>query len=315
MGDPQAPFAKVLKILDRHHLLTASGALRSDTQLVVMGDYFDWGKPSDRPQATEDATALLSWLATHDAEHVVLLLGNHDLARVCELFPYEFDADFEAAFRLAVVAYADGDERVEWLARDYSCYSAQQQRLVAELLQCRRLKIAHAHQGLLLTHAGVTIDDWTMLGGEPPNASDGAEMLNAFLENRIDIWEQGPLNLAPLHAVATREGQQARGVLCHRPSSQAPDSGRRYSPLQISSAFPQAIGHIRDSKCRQLLGDWAPTGAGVDGPLRSLRVEGETVQYQVGLTADARMYFLDGGMLHAAVERYELLNLDTRTVL
>ena len=41
MGDPQAPFATVLAVLDRHGLLKNDGQLRDDVQLVSMGDHFD----------------------------------------------------------------------------------------------------------------------------------------------------------------------------------------------------------------------------------------------------------------------------------
>ena len=41
MGDPQAPFAKVLEVLDHHHALD-DDKLASDVVLVSIGDHFDY---------------------------------------------------------------------------------------------------------------------------------------------------------------------------------------------------------------------------------------------------------------------------------
>lgn len=68
---------------------------------------------------------------------------------------------------------------------------------------------------------------------------------------------------------------------------------------------------MRDKKCREELAAWCEPGS-VDGPIRSLRVEADVVRYQLGCQVDARMYFIDGGMLHARAEDYELFDLDRR---
>lgn len=335
MGDPQAPFASVLAVLDAHRLLGADGRLRPDVQLVSMGDHFDFGRPSERANATRDGAQLLSWLAAHDPQQVVILAGNHDLARVCELWPFDTEAAFETAWAAATAAYRAGDvdevaERAflerwphvpdaECVARDFSCFSPEQSRLVVELLRTRRLRLAHHHRGLLLVHAGVTSADFTLLGADPADAAAASDALNAFLDARVAAWsQQGPLDLKPVHQPGSRDGGVARGVLFHRPAYPKDDPQfvgpprRRFDPRGLPSTFPQAIGHIRDKKARELLGAWADAAPATDGPVRSLSIDGEQVRYAHGARADARLYFLDGGMLHTTPDRYELFDLDAR---
>jgi hypothetical protein len=108
IGDPQAPFEKFLEILDVHGLLGDHGRIREDVQLVGMGDYFDWGVAADRTRATEGGLRLLAWLAAHPADQVLLLLGNHDLGRVCELHGFDEDT-FLRAREEADRAYRGGD--------------------------------------------------------------------------------------------------------------------------------------------------------------------------------------------------------------
>lgn len=338
MGDPQAPFATVLAILARHGLLGADGRLRANVQLVSMGDHFDWGPPERRAEATADALALLRWLAAHPPEQVVLLAGNHDLARVGELAPFSSDEAFAAARAHADVVYRRGavDEAgqqaflarvphvpdAEALARDFSCYSVEQQHLVAELLRAGRFRLAFAHAGLLLVHAGVTRDDLAALGVAPTTAEAAAAALNAFLEARVAAWAGGPLDLAPLHQPGAAATGVARGILFHRPAHPSGEPHafagpprRRFDPRHLPAEFPQAIGHIRDAKCRTLLGPWCDAAEPHDGPVRSLRLDGPAPTYQRGAAPDARLYFLDGGMLHAPVEDYELFDLTARAPL
>ena len=204
----------------------------------------------------------------------MIIAGNHDLARVCELSPFADDAAFEAAWALATAAYRRGQpdpeasqrflERyphvpdAECLARDFSCYSAEQQRLVTELLRTRRLRLAHAHRGLLLVHAGVTEEDFALIGAPPGDAEAAAASLNAFFDQRVAQWSEGPLDLTPLHQPGSATGGVARGVLFHRPAVPSADPQfhgpprRRFDPRRLPAAFPQAIGHIRDKKCREL---------------------------------------------------------------
>ncbi len=332
IGDPQAPFATFLRILEGHGLLADDGRLRRDVHLVSMGDHFDYGPPEQRARAAIDGEALLAWLAAHSAEQVTILLGNHDLARVCELNAFT-DETFSAA--AAEARKLSADRRTdpafalryptvpdpECLARDYACFAESQRVLVTELLRSGRLRLAASHQGLLLNHAGVTVDDLSALGLEADDADAVASGLNRFLDERVDGWTgQGPLDLKPFHQPGSALTGEGRGALSHRPcdpSTQEPSRlegppRRRFDPRRLPAAFPQAIGHIRDAKCRELMPRWSPDDRPQDGPLRSLTVGGADVTYQLGCAADARLFFTDGGMSHAAPDRYELLDLDRR---
>lgn len=321
MGDPQAPFDTVLAVLKQHRLLDGHDRLRDHVQLVSMGDHFDWGTPEQRSRATHDAVRLLTWLTSHPREQVVLIAGNHDLARVFELAPFSTDADFEAAHDAAVQVYRHGGDEdaflqryphvpdAEAVARDFSCFSVEQRGLVERLLTERRLVLAHEHRGLLLVHAGVTIDDFERIGARPLSAGEAAHAINAA-------------DVTKLHQPGSAATGIARGVLFQRPAFPVVDDPqfngplrRRYDPRRLPAEFPQAIGHIRDKKCHDILGRWVNDAAPIDGPIRSLRVVGDDVEYARGTFDDARLYFLDGGMNHIAPENYELFDLDRRAPL
>jgi hypothetical protein len=336
LGDPQAPFATVLEVLDRARLLGDHGMLRDDVRLVSIGDHFDWGRREDRERATADGVALLSWFAAHPPEQLTLLLGNHDLARVGELAHFADDEAFFAARTQADAIYRQGqiDEvaqrpfleafpfvpDVECVARDFSGFAVEQRRLVEELLRTRRFRLAAHHRGLLLVHAGMTLDDLAAIGAPSDSAEATAEALNGFLDTRVDAWTGGELDLRPLHQPGSAKTGWGRGALFHRPADPAlaqPDDlegppRRRFDPRRLPPGFTQVIGHIRDKKCRELMPAWSePTAAG-DGPLRSLTIDGEQVRYVAGVRADARLIFVDGGLLHTSTERYQLLDLDAR---
>ncbi len=348
MGDPQAPFEKVMAILARHDLIAADGRLRSHVQLTSMGDHFDWGGPEERKRASQDGLRLLEWLASHPAEQVELVLGNHDLARAGELASFD-DGSFEQAFAEAVPAYAaskSGDDEPErrflerWpevpsaecVARDFSTFSVAQRHLVESLVRARRFRVAFAPSpSLLLVHAGVTRDELTGLGLGPDAQRDAVKVaaaLNEALDRALQTWASGRLAIPGLHRPGDAEGGEGRGMFYHRP--ELPERGdpghfvgplrRRFDPRRLPSGLTQAIGHIRDAKCRTLLGDWALGPAAGEGPLRSLVVEGERGRYTSGAETGhdpgdprvATMLFTDGSMSHAPVEAYELLDLDRR---
>jgi hypothetical protein len=91
---------------------------------------------------------------------------------------------------------------------------------------------------------------------------------------------------------------------------------RRFDPQRLPAGLLQAVGHIRDTKCRELLRDWAQAEEPRDGPLRHLRVEAGVIRYSRGLPAARRagaatLVFLDGGMLWAEPGAYDLLDLRT----
>src|SRR5262249_19653704 len=104
MGDPQAPFAKLLEVLDRHQALDGDH-LASDVVLVSIGDHFDYDLV-DSATAGQEGLKFLRWLAGHDPSQVKLLLGNHDVSRVMELVAIS-DERFAAA--RAFARALDGD--------------------------------------------------------------------------------------------------------------------------------------------------------------------------------------------------------------
>src|SRR5439155_25724994 len=80
MGDPQAPFAKLLEVLDNHEAIDGD-RLASDVVLVSIGDHFDYDL-TDWRTAGQEGLKFLRLLASHDDAQVKLLLGNHDASRV-----------------------------------------------------------------------------------------------------------------------------------------------------------------------------------------------------------------------------------------
>jgi hypothetical protein len=335
IGDPQAPLGTFLAILDAHGLLGEDGRLKPEVALVSIGDHFDYGPPAWRRFATEEALQLLAWLAAHPADQVTLILGNHDLARVDQLNGFD-QPTYERARQDADRAYNLGD-RIEalqaaflarWpqfpdsemIARDYSSFSVRQRGLVTLLLRDRRCRLAHAFgDKLLLVHAGVTKDDLGVIGAPAEPAPAVADALNRFLDVAVTRWKQGPLNLLPLERPGSQTHGEPRGILAHRPahpdlataSQLAGPPRRRYDPRDLPSGLTQVIGHIRDNKCREVLGEWADQSPATDGPIRQLIVDGRNVRYGRGTSKDAKMIFIDGGMSHAEVGGYELLDLDT----
>jgi hypothetical protein len=82
----------------------------------------------------------------------------------------------------------------------------------------------------------------------------------------------------------------------------------------------QVIGHIRDKKCRTLLGEWsadrpADDRAAEEGALRHLLTDGESVHYTHGPLPSpppaTAIVFVDGDMARAKASQYELLDLQT----
>lgn len=354
IGDPQAPLDRFLGILDRHGLLASDGRLRPEVFLVSMGDHFDWGSRDDRERAAEDGLALLSWLAAHPPDQVVLLLGNHDLGRVGELARFD-DRSFALARSEADVIYdasstkKKGEEgtgregmstlearfrslhpdlpTTEVAARDFSAFRAAQRSRVEALLRTRRFRIAHAAAPrLMLQHAGVTIDELDALGVPERSRADAnavASALNAALDGAVDAWDgKTPLSIGVLHVPGSAADGEGRGIFYQRPSDPAHEDAalfagpprRRYDPRRLPRGLVQAIGHIRDAKCRTLLPGWHDGSPAQDGPLRHLVTDGTTVRYARGTPASwapdtSGILFTDGGMNHADPASYELLDL------
>lgn len=346
VGDPQAPLHKFLELLDRRGLLSEEGRLRDDVQLVSMGDHFDWGRSDEREDVAQQSCALFAWLCAHPAEQVIVLLGNHDLARVCELYGWR-SRDFEAARVEAAEAWRQGEvdpraeeaflERypmfptAELLARDYASFHPMQTVLVRQALDAGRVQLAHADDAhTLLLHAGIHVEQLEALGlGGPEALGDApaqriADRLNGLLRERWAQRGEGPLDLRPLHVPGSASTGEGVGMFFHRAAHPSliedPPGGRRFDPRVLPMGLVQVVGHVRHGKSRKLLGPWAE-GEDVpveDGPLRQLTVTGERVHYAVGLRkvpvgADAAaMIFTDGGMHRTPPARYELLDLDAR---
>ena len=346
IGDPQAPLEKFLGVLAAHRALGGDGMLTPDVFLVSMGDHFDWGKRDQREKAAADGTALLAWLAAHPPDQVALILGNHDLGRVGELVRFD-DRTFSVARSEADVIYQDGKPSTdgalearfrllppelpttEIASRDFSTFAAAQRHLVEKLLRAKRFRIAFAASPrLLLCHAGVTDDELDALGVSALARLDAmlvAEALNASLDAEVAVWDgASPLVLDALHQPGSAASGEGRGMFYHRPSNPAFEDAslfegpprRRFDPRRLPRGLVQAIGHIRDGKCRTLLRDWHDGTPAVDGPLRHLVTDGADVHYARGVPPRwekklAGMIFLDGGMSHVEPSVYELLDLTT----
>jgi hypothetical protein len=325
IGDPQAPFDTFLAILDRHGLRAPHGKLRDDVRLISMGDHFDWGKPADRSRAARDAMSLVAWLTSHPPEQVVMIAGNHDLARVGELWGIH-DDEFARAQAVADRAYiakdagADAEFHREWprfttaevVSRDLSTYKSEQSDVVAALLSSKRLRLAYVERDLLFVHAGVTTHE---------TKATGADAIAAELNAALDAFSEArPLVIPGLHMPGDSD-VEGLGMLYHRPSRGLTDEEkrelarspmrRRFDPLTIPVGVKQVIGHIRDSKCRRLMSDIADNAPNTDGVLRSLVVDGANARYQHGLeTGAASIWFTDGGMSSCPVDKYEILDVE-----
>ncbi len=348
MGDPQAPLPRVLEILDRHDLLGDDGRVHPRAALVSMGDHFDWGASDERSFAAESGYALLAWLAAHPAGQVTILVGNHDLARVGELAPFDDKTFREAqdeAFALRRIPMSQAgraQRRHEFLTahpslpsvgvavRDLSTFEVRQRALVEALLRGGRLRAAHAAaDDLLLIHAGVTPEDLAGIdyAGDPAHAPDVARALQRVFDDAVAAWDGAtPWTLAPLYRPGSYAHGESRGIFVQRPADPAVGElplfqgppRRRFDPRALAPGLVQATGHIRDQKCRELMPVWSDDEAPFDGPLRHLWTDGRRIQYRRGAPpgeAGAVLLFTDGGMNHAPPARYELLDLDTRRAL
>ncbi len=333
VGDPQAPLNTFLAVLEQHQLLGDEGRLKSEVGLVSMGDHFDWGPPEQRAQATLEGSAILSWLAAHPRDQVQIVLGNHDLVRVGELADFsdesfgearaEADAAYrggqvDAALEAALLQRCPRGPKAESLARDFSCFEVAQRVLVRRLLKEKRARLAIAPAAdLLLMHAGLTTAELQSLDVMRRDAFTTAAAVNGFVDERVERWNgEGPLDLAPLHELGSAKDGEAKGILFHRPANPSVKAvtraERRYDPRTLPGWFCQAVGHISDKKCRELLGDWAKPGPFVYGRIRSLKLEGEAVHYDLGCEDGDAMIFLDGGMNHVDPSKYELFDLRRR---
>jgi hypothetical protein len=349
MGDPQAPFARVLEVLEANGALGADGHVAPEVTLVSVGDSFDYDL-DDPVAAGREGVQTLRWLAGHDRARVRVLLGNHDAARVMELIGLD-DRRFAEARALAR-AIRGGQESEEdfarrfpdvptsgLAARDYASYSEEQRDLVMELLLAGRFDLALSGRlpdgrDVLITHAGVTDREVGLLGLQGADARRIAEALQARLRRAVDdrraAWRAGdraPLSLEPLHVAGTT-GVEGGGLLYHRPArsdrpdadaawEQDPQRPRRFDPRRLPVGLHQVAGHTGHRKCRVELGDSWLTGAArrrKAGGIRTLRVTGGEVSYDLGVTparaGATDMILVDGEMSRVPAADYALLELD-----
>lgn len=328
IGDPQAPFDRVMAVLDRHALLARDGSrLRDDVELVSVGDHFDWYTAGDPAGEEADGSRFLRWLAAHSERQVTILAGNHDLGRVGELARFD-DARFAVARKDAEsVTEADEDAFLarwpelpssELVRRDFSGFRVAQRELVEELLANGRMRLAFAAaDDLLVCHAGVTT---AHVGGER-SAVAIAQAMNARFDEAVRARRKGePLVVPGLHAPGDGTFGEGDGVLYHRPAYDT-RGRRRYDPRELPRGLTQVVGHTRDAKCRELLAPWTdPEEPPGDGPLRHLVVRADgSVHYARGVHAraegEAVVVFADGALLFADLDDYEMLDLDTRAPL
>ena len=351
VGDPQCPLARYLEVLDRHGLLGEDGCLRAGARLVSIGDHFDFGGLAIWEQAAEEGWHLLAWLAAHPPEQVVILTGNHDLARVGELATMTPERH-RAALAAAQQVYADGvtDEggepgfleaypeypSAQVCARDLACFRPEQRELVLRLLRTQRMRVAEPlGYRVLVLHAGVACDHLAYLDLPPEAWSDTdrvAATLNRALAEAIAAWQSGPLHIPGLYrpgAAATGEGG---GIFYHRPAHpdrvpedpplaevtpETPPACRRvFDATRLPMGLTQVVGHVRDYRCRDLLEPWAIPEVAGDGPLRHLDWDGTTGTYAPGAPGPggedrARVIFTDVGLSYGAVEDFQVLDAVT----
>ncbi len=350
MGDPQAPFAKVLEVLDRHQLL-AGDRLAPDVELVSIGDHFDYDV-LDPETAGREGVKLLRWLASHDPAQVRIVLGNHDASRVMELAAFD-DTGFATARLFAREIDAGTRTVAEFRAtypqlpppgvigRDYASFHAEQRALVVELVLAGRFQLAVVgalanRSDVLLSHASITERELELLGlGGVRDAHAIAVALRDHLVRAIDEvradWTAGtitPLDLSPLH-VTGGAGFEGGGLLYHRPSNPATGSlfdkarPRRYDPRTLPRGLTQIAGHSGHAKCVHELGDWCTAAARArkHGGVRTLTVEGDAVVYDLVRATDpfpiartedaAELVLIDGELRRVASGEVDLLPLSS----
>ena len=320
-----APMATFLEILDRRGLLDAgTGRIARTATWSPSAITFDWGGAARREDATRDGLHLLAWLASHPVDQVAVIAGNHDLARVGELWRFD-DASFLEARAEADAAYLEGKPRRseaefrqawdlptwELAARDFASFCVAQRTLVAALLRAGRLRLAQAFApGLLVSHAGSPrgiSTSWALERNPQPRRALHRPAAPGALDAAARPTKAASA-IPPLYIPGTPTARAT--ACCSTAPARSPARGVP-SPRPAAGSDP-AVGHVRDAKTRVLLGI---DGAAVDGPLRTLRVQGESLDYRFGVGAHgdattATMVFLDGGMLHARPEDYQLLDLD-----
>lgn len=351
VGDPQCPLDRYLEVLARHRLLNDDGCLRAGVRLISIGDHFDFGGLEVWEQAARDGWQLLAWLAAHPPEQVVILAGNHDLARIGELAGMD-EARHRRALAAAQEVYADGETdaagepgflaafpeypTAQVCARDLACFRPEQRELVLRLLRTQRMKVAEPlGYGVLVLHAGIACDHLAYLGLPPEAWSDTdrvAGTLNRALAEAVAAWDGGALDIPGLYRPGSAAGGEGGGIFYHRPAhpdrvpedppldevtEETPPARRRvFDATRLPMGLTQVVGHVRDYRCRDLLGPWVTPEVAGDGPLRHLDWDGTTGRYAVGSPGAggkglARVVFTDVGLNYGELPDFQILDAVT----
>lgn len=257
IGDLQASARRVFEVLAHHELLADDGRLRPEVQLLSIGDHFDYGTRASGTiaQARRDGYDVLSYLAAHDPAQVVILAGNHDLARVTELAAATDERFADAAplaEELVTLRRSEPEAFRRRLLeeygvrfpelpapglvhRDYSAFAEEQRALVQTLLVAARMVLSATArlptgEPVLATHAAVTTRELAMLEVEADPAAVSKALslrLRRAVAEVAPTWQRGQtgaLSLAPLHVpgATTLDGDpelpEGGGMFYHRPA-------------------------------------------------------------------------------------------------
>ena len=242
LGDPQASLACLFAHLEVQQALTIDGWLKPELRLICVGDYFDFAA-KDSVDAGYQGMQFLAWLAAHDPLQTTLLMGNHDAERVMSLAGCSGEQHYESQLACREMLQFSTPEqrrvfRNKWVnehpnhpsivaAHDYRNFVPEQGDLIRRLLMQGRLQLATTavnefRQQLLITHAGVTQRELTLVGASA-NAQDCVRHLNRFLADAVErvrpAWaanQTQPLDLAPLY-YGWEQHRPNGGLLVHRP--------------------------------------------------------------------------------------------------
>ena len=160
-----------------------------------------------------------------------------------------------------------------------------------------------------------------MSGNSGPTESPGCPLLPSIRARQTP----GPSRSRRSGGVWLLERDTGQCTVHHEGPAEAPKNQlrRRFDPRRLPLELTQAIGHVRDEKCRSLLREWCDGEPAIDGPLRALRTDGDRVSYaRLGsenpatlgafLPKIGTLVFTDGGMSYARPGEYQLLDLDSR---
>ena len=319
VGDPQTTKERFLRLLDWHALLDGD-MLKSDVHLVAVGDYFDF-HAKEGVNASEEGLEILRWLAAHSPQQVRILLGNHDVSRVMELYEIS-DTRFAQArsFTGSAEEFTKQFPNIPTVGiakRDFSAFSTAQRQLVRELLVSKRAHLAtvglSAYGKALITHAALTNRELALLGIKHCRDPETIALaLNDFLEKRVEDAQerfvQGlgwRLDLSELHIMGSAEKGEGGGLLYHRPAAEkeewASKNARRFFPQDLPKGLLQICGHTQHHKMCSLFAEQSKGMVKTSGQIRSLSCDqNNRIAYEIGQKKPredcAVVWMIDGSM-------------------